>query len=135
METEEINQEQIEETAVKLSAEQALATLENDIVAYTNSLELAIKEKENYIVQLEIDKGMWTILEKEGSTARLNPSFKYETDPEWAVLQHKKQLYKIRQDRAMADGQVQQYEDAIENTKRALEESKEKLTRFGSNSE
>lgn len=126
----EINEKQIEEEAVKLSAEQAVANLENDVKAYTKSLELAEKDMENYLEQLEIDKQMWDILEKEGSVRRLNPMFAYEQDPNWDKLQHAKQLYKIRQDRAMAEGTIKQYEDQIESIKKAIESSKEKLARF-----
>jgi hypothetical protein len=131
----EINQEQTEDAAVTLSAEQAVANLKNDVKAYTKSLEMAEADLANYIEQLDVDKQMWDILEKEGSVRRLNPMFEYENDPNWDKLQHKKQLFKLKQDRAMAEGTVKQFEDQIKNTQRAIEEAKEKLDRFNGDSE
>jgi ABC-type oligopeptide transport system ATPase subunit len=123
----------VEEEAVALTAEQMVANYENDVKAYTKALEDAVKQLKDYNEQLEIDSQMWDILDKPGSIRRLDPMFVYEKDPKWSELQQKKQYYKIRQDRAVAEGTVKQYEDQIVSITEALKSANEKLDKFGGN--
>ena len=122
-----IDTTEVQEEAVKLTAEQMKLNLENDVKAYTKSLEDAIKAKEDYMEQLEIDEQMWQILEKPDSIRRLNPMFEYEKDPMWVELQQKKQYYKIRQDRAVAQGTVKQLDEQIKFIEEALASAQSKL--------
>lgn len=112
----------------EVSEEQLIANLENDIKAYENALESAIKSKENYIAQLELDEKIWAILEAEGSFKRCaEPNFEFEKNEEYWELQRQKNMFKIRESRAQAQGQVKQFDIQIESTEKALEDSKKKL--------
>ena len=120
----------VESEAEQLTAEQMVENLESDVRAYTKALEDAIKQKADYEEQLEIDKQLWDILDKPGSLERLNPMFGYEKDPMWSELQQKKQWYKNRQERAISEGSVKQFEDQITSIKEALQSSQNKLDKF-----
>jgi len=125
----------VEEVAEQLTAEQLKENLENDVKAYTKALGEAHKSLDDYNEQLVIDNQMWDILDKPGSIKRLNPLFEYEKDPKWAELQQQKQYYKIRQDRAIAEGTVKQLEDQIKSIESALESAQKKLDKFGGDEE
>jgi len=139
MEDKEITQVPIEEGAQEvveqLTAEQMKENLENDVRAYTKSLADAKESKSDYLEQLEVDKQMWDILDKPNSIRKLIPVFEYEKDPMWAELQQKKQWYKIRQDRAVAEGTVKQLDDQIKSIEEALESAQAKLDKFGGSEE
>ena len=111
--------------------EQLLDNLKNDVKAYTKALEDAKKAKEDYIEQFEIDKKIWEIVSRPNALEKLNPVYAFEKDPEFVKLQEKKQAYKIRQDKAIGEGQLKQFDIQIENTEKALERAKEKLDKLG----
>lgn len=114
-----------------ITEEQMLDNLKNDVKAYTKSLEDAKKSKEDYIEQYEIDKKIWDIVSRPGALEKLSPIYAFEKDPEFVKLQEQKQAYKIRQDRAIGDGQLEQFDIQIKNTEEALERAKKKLEIFG----
>ena len=129
----EEKQKQVEEKIETLSAEQLKKNLESDVKAYTKSLENAIRDLENYSRQLDYSERMWNILSKKDAIKRIEPLFNYEKEGEWWDLMHEKQLDKIRQDRAVAQGTLKQFENSIKDTEEALKSSQDKLEKFGGN--
>ncbi len=119
----------------EITQDQLLENLEADVDAYETALEQAESEKENYVEQLELDKRLWDKLSKPGALRKLEPSIEVEKDDEYWELQEAKYAFKIRMDKAMAEGQVEQYNIRIEKTKEALADAKEKLERFAGGEE
>lgn len=116
----------------QVSQEQLVANLESDVRAYERALQQAHKDKENYKVQLELDEKIWAMLEADGSFKRISqPNFAFEDNPEYWELQRQKNMFKIRQERALANNRLLQFDEQIVQTEKALEDSKRKLTRFG----
>jgi hypothetical protein len=115
----------------QVSEEQLVANLASDVRAYERALERALKDKKNYQEQLDLDEKIWAILEKEDSFNRITePSFEFEKDPEYWKLQRLKNMYKIRESRAVAQSTLKQFDDTIAATEEALEGSKRKLEKF-----
>jgi len=114
-----------------VTEEQLLVNLKNDVEAYTEALKKAKEDKENYAEQFELDKQIWKIVSAEGALEKLKPVYAFEKDPEFVKLQEKKQAYKIRQDKAMGEGTLKQFDESIKNTEKALNSAKEKLDTFG----
>ena len=114
-----------------LTEEQMLENLKSDVDAYTKALENAIEDKKNYEDQFALDKRIWEIVSRKGALEKLTPVYAFEKDPEFVKLQEEKQAYKIRQDSAIGEGNVKQYDIQIENTEKALTRAKEKLEKFG----
>jgi len=123
-------EENIQEVAEQLTAEQLVANLENDVKAYTKSLEDAEKSLEDYLRQYEYTKKMWDILSEKDAVRKLNPDYQYETKEEWWELMEIKQADKIRQDRAVSEGTIKQFEVQIEGIKEAIISSQAKLDKF-----
>jgi len=119
----------------ELTSEQMIINLKNDVEAYGKALDKAIKDKEHYIKQLDVDKELWSILEQPGVIKKIKPVFIYEENPRYWELQEKKFGFKLDMDKAMAEGQLKQLEDNIKYTTEALEGAKEKVKRFGGKDE
>jgi len=118
----------------KASADISEALIENlkhDVVAYKKALEAALKDKENYIEQFEIDKAIWEILQKEGALKKISPTFVFEQDEKYVSLQEKKQYYKIRMDKQIGEARISQYDLQINDITEALARAEEKLSKFG----
>jgi len=111
----------------EVTKEGMLANLKADIEAYKKRIEQIKADKENYETQLEIDRQMWAILERPESIQRIEPAFKYELDPDWYALQHQKQLFKIRMDRATAEHTLSQFDSQLQATEEALASAEERL--------
>jgi hypothetical protein len=107
-----------------------LKNLANDVEAYERALQKHIEDKANYEEQLQIDLDSWEILLKPGALKKINPTYVFEEDPKWHELQEKKQAYKIREERAVGEGALRQYDMLIEETARSLASAKEKLAKF-----
>lgn len=116
----------------EVTAKQLLVEMERDVAAYEKSIEQTTKDIANYEEQLEVDKQLWDILEKPGSTRKLSPDYEYQTDEKWWDLMHKKQMFQLRQDRAIADGKIKQMRTVLEETNKAYDGAKERLTKFKS---
>lgn len=131
MEKYEITEEPaMQDELAELSGEQLIENLKADVKAYEKSLEQAYKDKENYEKQFELDKQIYEILMKPGMLEMIRPTYKYQVDPEFQKLQEQKQAFKIRQDLAIGEGSIKQYDVQIETITKALESAKEKLARF-----
>lgn len=117
----------------QITAEQLLEELENDVQAYEKAVEKAEKDLANYTEQLAVDEQLWAILEKPGSVRKLQPTHEYETDENWFELMHQKQLYQLRQDRAVAEGTVKQLKATVEGAKEAQAKTIKKLEEFKAN--
>ena len=116
----------------QITEEQMLGNLQNDVKAYERSLETAEKDKFNYDEQLAVDKQLWAILEKPGALIKLKPEHEYEKDPEYWRLQELKFGYKLRMDKAMAEGRSEELNVRIKTTTKALQDAKDKLERLSS---
>jgi len=114
----------------QITEEQMLGNLNNDVKAYTKALDTTEKDRENYLEQLEVDKKLWDILGKEGALVKLNPEHEYEKNPEYWKLQEQKFGFKLRMDKAMAEGRAKEFDVRIETTTKALQDAKDKLERF-----
>lgn len=113
------------------SEEQLVDNLANDVRAYERALERAKKDKENYMIQLDVDEKIWAILEKEDSFTRIaEPQFEFERNPEYWKLQREKNMFKIRENRAVAQSTIKQFDETIKATEEALEGSQKKLDKF-----
>ena len=119
-----------DDSLAETTKETMLANMSNDIKAYEKALDRAVKDKDNYEIQLVVDKKMWDILRQEDSIRRIEPMFVYEQNPEWTKLQHQKQLFKIRMDEATAEQAIAQYDDQIQNVTEALASAKERFAKF-----
>jgi len=114
----------------QVSEDQLLVNLQNDVEAYTKALETAKKEKDNYNEQLAIDHELWDILLAKNALRKLDPQHEYEKNDRYWELQEAKFGYKVRMDKAMAEGRSKEFDIRIGQTEEALERAKEKLERF-----
>lgn len=114
----------------KVTEEQMLKNLQNDVEAFTKAVKNAQDDLDNFLPQLELDKRMWDILEKEGNFRKIKPDYVFEEDEEYWKVQEEKQKFKIRQDKALAEGHLKQLEYILENSKKGLKKSEEKLAKF-----
>jgi hypothetical protein len=105
-------------------------SIENDIVAYTEMLDKHTKDLANYNEQLEVDKELWEILSKPGSIRVVNPTRVFEQNERYWELAEKKQAFKLREDKAMAESTIKGLNHAIEQTALALDTAKEKSLKF-----
>jgi hypothetical protein len=130
-----VEEPQMEDELATLSGEQLIENLENDIKTYEKALEQAIRDKENYAEQFEVDKQILAIIEEEGSLEMLRPTYKYQADERFRKLQEKKQKYANRQNLATGEGQLKSMDAQITNITQALESAKERLARFSEKGE
>ena len=127
MEEQVVNNEELE----TLTEEQMLENLKADVTAYEKALEKAIADKANYQEQFDVDKEIHELTLKPGALKMINPTYAFQTDEKFLVLQEKKQAFRVRQDLAVAEGQLKQFDDQISNIQQALSNAKEKLAKFG----
>ena len=114
-----------------LSDEQLLDNLKNDVKAYTKANQTAKDDLENYKAQLDIDRQIWDIIGAPGAFKRITPTFEFEKNENYWKLQEQKQAYKLRMDKAMAEGTLKQHEMHVSDTEDALKRAESKLERFG----
>jgi len=119
-----------EGTIAQVTKDEMIKNLRNDVTGYETALESSKKALVNYREQLEVDKQLWDITEKLGAMEPINPEYNYQKDPEFAQIAMKKQYFQNRQERAIADGQLKQFEDKVTNVTEALARAKEKLKKF-----
>jgi hypothetical protein len=113
-----------------ITAQQLLSELENDVKVYGEMIDKHKADKLNYEEQLKIDERLWEILERPGSVKLLNPTREFEKDPEYWDLMQKKQMYRIREDRAVAKHTMHGFDSSIEETTKASIVAQDKLTKF-----
>jgi hypothetical protein len=110
--------------------EQLIENLKNDIAAYEKALESLQKEKANYEEQLEIDFKIQDIMLKPGNLRKVAPEREFEKDPEFWDLAEKKQAFAVRQDRAIARGQLDSFEKQLSDLQRKRDSAIEKYNKF-----
>jgi len=114
----------------ELTAEQMIENLKSDVSVYEKSLVKAEADKVNYEEQFAVDKQIYDIILQPGALKMLDPVYAYQANPEFQKLQEIKQKFKIKQDLAIGEGQLMQYDLQIAGIKDALQAAKEKLARF-----
>lgn len=117
-------------SVASVTKSEMLIELRNDVEAYKKALESAEKNYLNYKEQLDVDIAQWEILLKPGAIRKIVPERNYELDEKYWEASEKKQAFAIRQDRAIAEGQLKQLQNTVDNCKRALENATAKLKRF-----
>jgi len=119
-----------EGTVAKVTHEEMVKNLKNDVTSYTTALENAQKDLANYKEQYDLDKELWDMLETPGAITKIEPQREYEKNPRYWQIAEKKQFYENREKRAVGEGQLKQREDRVKHVTEALERAKEKLKKF-----
>lgn len=114
----------------KVTHEEMIENLENDVRAFEQAIEKNTKDYENWQVQFELDKKIWSLLEQPGVLRKVTPTHEFERMDEWVELQQQKQVFRNRQDYAQGEGYGKQLLSAIEESKEKLEKAKAKVTKF-----
>ena len=115
----------------QLTVEQMQENLKKDVEAYTKSLEDINKSLSRYKEQWEVDRKMWDIIKSDH--VKLEPEFGYEANEEYWKLRLQKLMWKIEEDTFVAEKRMKHYSTQIEETQKALDGAKEKLSKFGGN--
>lgn len=119
-----------DDSLAKITKEEMLDNLRNDVESYTKALETARKDLANYKEQADVDLAVFDLLERDGAIDRVNPEFVYQTYPEWKDLAMKKQLFKHREQRATIKGTLERLETMVKTDEEALKNAQAKLKKF-----
>ena len=114
----------------QLVAEELKDILERDIKAYEKQLVGLAKDKENYLVQLKLSEELWDLLSKKEDYVKVQPTFKFEENPRYWEIQYELNQYKIRQEKARAQGTLEQIEHETVAITKDYVDKKEKLAKL-----
>jgi hypothetical protein len=117
-------------TVAQVTKQEMLRNLREDVKSYEKVTEDAKKTLENYKEQVAVDLRVYELMLEPGAMRKLNPERGYETKDEYWDLVYKKQEFKIREDRAIMEGQLKQLENDVKVREEALKNAAEKLRKF-----
>ena len=119
-----------EDSLGKLTENEMLENLANDVKAHKRQIENSKLDLENYSTQVAFDERIWKILEKDNAIRKIEPTHNFELEEEYWLAMQDKQRYAIKLDRAKAHGQIEHFKLLIKKNEEALDVALEKYEKF-----
>jgi protein subunit release factor A len=108
--------------------DEQVKSLKREIVDFNKTIADKIKDKANYMEQVEVADEMNDIITK--NFKKLTPMYAFETVPRYWELQLKQHEFKVRQQKATDEGMAKRFDYEIEHAKKSVAETEQRLAKL-----